>query len=60
MMTAEQKQAEIDDVKGWIEDLKTLNGSTEDFINARRHLELLEGDMEKIKAGNAARQHSGE
>ena len=48
-MTVDQKQAEIDDVKGWIEDLKTLNGSTEDFINARRHLELLEGDMTKIK-----------
>jgi len=58
MMTAEQKQAEIDDVKGWIEDLKTLNGSTEDFINARRHLELLEGDMEKIKAGNVGRPNS--
>jgi hypothetical protein len=54
----EQKQAEIDDVKGWIEDLKTLNGSTEDFINARRHLELLEDDMEKIRAGSAARQPS--
>lgn len=57
-MNIEQKQAEIDDVKGWIEDLKTLNGSTEDFINARRHLELLEDDMEKIRAGSAARQPS--
>ena len=48
-MTIDEKKAEIEDAKGWIEDLKSLNGTTEEFINARRHVAILEDDLKKLQ-----------
>ena len=50
MTTAiKRKQAEIDDAKGWIEDLRELNPTPAEIFNATNFVMLLQDDLKKLK-----------
>lgn len=50
MTTAiERKQAEIDDAKGWVEDLRELNPTPQDIFCATNYVTLLQDDLKKLQ-----------
>lgn len=44
-----RKKAQIEDAKGWIGDLKELNGTQIEFARARHYVRLLENDLKKLE-----------
>lgn len=54
MTTAiKRKQAEIDDAKGWLEDLRELNGTQAEISHASNYVRLLQDDLNKLKEGES-------
>ena len=49
----ERKQAEVDDAKGWLNDLEDMNASQADIVNADRYLKLMQDDLRKLKEQEA-------
>ena len=50
MTTAiERKQAEIDDAKGWVGDLRELNAASHEIFAATNYVALLTDDLKKLK-----------
>jgi hypothetical protein len=53
-MTIDEKKAEIEDAKGWVNDLKELGASGTDIKNACRYQLILENDLARMEGDNSA------
>tara|TARA_R110002126_G_scaffold94650_1_gene223238 strand:+ start:162 stop:326 length:165 start_codon:yes stop_codon:yes gene_type:complete len=54
MTTAiKRKQAEIDDAKGWVADLRELNPTSAEIVNATNYVILLQDDLKRMEEGSS-------
>ena len=44
-----RKQAEIDDAKGWVADLRELSPTSTEIFGATNYVTLLQDDLKKLK-----------